>query len=459
MYTFNDYLTDFPNARRIYNSGKAAYAAYVAYKTYSGLPHSSSSNAPMPALRDYSVRRRIYNPPSPPKSPRRRGPQYPTSSSSKKLRKVRIVRAAPKTPHSHGMLGGKISKQRKVKKSKKYRMRKRGGVNFVVERGKVVTGTESLYIGHTSTPMNTLLRATWVAIFNKLMDKASIQPYGSQNGITFLATTIISVSYKFEGVGITQENYTPGAGSVTGLLFADWAMNNARPWNNNANNANIEFYRVLVADYSSYNANIRSNVEIKLWGTKINYIAKSSLKMQNRTRTGTSTSTDVIDDVPIYGKSYGGKGYGPTYADPTVGTGSISLTADSGFGVIEYAPIVSENGLQEPFDPIELARCRTAGKISIDPGQIKTSVVTDKRSVYFNTLMRMFLPRISLTTAPPKTPGLRVGNYKMYGLEKVMNVDNAVILTLAYECQHNLTLEVKETRTKVVTSYFTSSVV
>lgn len=374
-------------------------------------------------------------------------------------RAMKAVSKAAKITQRHGLLSGKLAPQSKIKKGKKYRLRKEGGVHYVVEKGKVITSqanSQAVYIGHTSTPLHTILRATWIALFNKLMSKASVQPYSNAAGISFLTSTLIVVSYKIDGAAITQDSYSvAGGGSATGETFATWAMDNARLWNNRNTEATVEFYRMATFD-SVYNPAVRSNVEIRLWGTKVEYKAKSSLKMQNRTKTGASTSTDVVDDVPLYGKAYGGKGTGPTFSNPLIQ--NVSFLADNSYGVIEYLPASTEEALQEPFDPIELARVKTSGKISIEAGQIKTSVVKDSGKMYFNTFMRQLLPRINLVqSTPPKLPNLRVGQYKFYGLEKVMNVDNAVNISVAYECQHNITVGVKETRNKITSTYFVSN--
>jgi len=337
------------------------------------------------------------------------------------------------------LLGKKFLKRGDTK------LRLKGGYNLIRETGEVQSrGQHCAYIGHTSTILTDLHRAVWGALFNKLMFKASVLQWGPTSTVTFDVNTSINIQYKIAGTGsLVNEQYAPGAVSVSPDTFITWATSNLRPWNDNTvNETRFEFYRMSV-NCSSYNPEIRSNVEINLFNTQIKYFCKSALKIQNRSKTGTSTEADVVDDVPLYGKAYYGKGQGPVLNAPLSST--INLIADSTTGVI-FPATVTDSFLQEPLNPIELAKVKSYGKISINPGQIKTSVVIERKTMYFNTLMAKLIPRRGL--ASNNCP---LGKFRLMALEKIMHVD-ATLINLAYECQCNTTVAITEKKRQLQTS-------
>lgn len=361
--------------------------------------------------------------------------------------------------------------KRKIVKKTSYKTKFRGFplVHVCVERGEILTinaVNQLQYLGHHSTPTSLMYRALWLAAFHKLMEKASVVPRSADSQYAFSATTQIGVGYRralintgtpYDPQNYTQENWTPGAGNRTAEEFAIWAMASVRPWNSVTEIT--EFVRLVTAD-SSFNAAVRPNVEVDLMGMKIKYEAKSSLKIQNRSKTGASTEADVVDDVPLYGRLYRGYGTGPTHDDHTIAT---NFHADNTFGVIKQE---GKSGLLEPGTPHQFKNVVAAGKIGLNAGQIKTSVITDTRTFDFNTLIQHirgnsgaiyegnFVTYTSASLLRFRTD-YKLGRYELACLEKVMNVDSTQIV-IAYECQHDIKVGAYEGRRRNMSMYFKS---
>lgn len=353
-----------------------------------------------------------------------------------------------------GATGGFIKSKKTVKKLKKSRKGKQllaGGATIIRENGAILTrGQHIAYLGHTSTCLADLLKATWMAIFNKLMYRASIGPYTPNTGYSFDANTRIHVTYReAEGILVT-ETFNPGVTTVTANTFSDWCMNDARPWNANTQSVTrFYFYRCFITQPTTYNPSIKSSCEVDLTNLQVKYTAKSSLKMQNRSKTGTSTDADVVDDVPLYGKTYYGKGQGPYLKNAD--EFSIKWTADTDNGLIDPGLILYNlsPSLMEPVNPLEFNRVKAYGKVTVTAGQIKTSVLSENKNLSFNGLYAVV--NVRRFAASQDAQNCYLGKFRVMALEKIMHVDTTEIV-LAYEIQSNMTVSVRETRQKVQSS-------
>lgn len=414
--------------------------------------HSSSSNATMPAVRRLRLRSgKQYRIKPVVKKSRRKSVSKPT--------KMEVDAAKPgKMMHSRkgtkaGFLKTKI-RRRKYRKTRIAKQRFAGACTIKRETGSIIDGgVNTAYIGHASSNVGDLQRAAWIAIYNKLMFKACITAYDSVNSaVTFDANTSVNIQYRIDAAGIANEQWVPGAVSVTPQTFVTWAINNARPWNADTQSVTrFEFLRISI-NCSTYNAQIRTNTEVNLFSLKLKYSCKSALKLQNRTKTSsTDVSADTVDEVPLKGKGYYGKGQGPTLNDPTI---TQSFVAEANTGVIKLSANPTQSALQEPPEAYDFAKVKSYGKVYIDPGHIKTSLLKDNRTMYFNTLYSL----LSVRRTDAKLTNAKFGTFRLFALEKMINVD-ATVIKIAYELQTDTVVSVYETKRQLQAVYFTGSVV
>lgn len=186
--------------------------------------------------------------------------------------------------------------------------------------------------------------------------------------------------------------------------------------------------------------------QLDLTRARIHFHVKQSLKIQNRTiNTSGNIEADDIDNVPLYGRSYEGPGNGAVYY-PMVDTyltagasGQQPITASTNTALIgpnanatTFATLSSM--FKEPPLPSQLTKVSKAGKLHLDPGQIKTSVITLTKSYGFQKLVQDMYAG-STTPATTQERAFR-GNYRVFAVEKmIQNVATSDInqIRLAYE--------------------------
>lgn len=139
------------------------------------------------------------------------------------------------------------------------------------------------------------------------------------------------------------------------------------------------------------------------------FYQKSTLKIQNRTvNTADNNEADDVDNVPLFGKSYEGRG------------NYFIVRSQYFFPLNTIRPNVlaigqlSTDAMPEPFKLSDVKRARVSGKAHLDPGQIKTSVLTNR----FVTNINTFLKRIARST---DADNLCVyGKFRAFCLEKMI---------------------------------------
>lgn len=186
-----------------------------------------------------------------------------------------------------------------------------------------------------------------------------------------------------------------------------------------------------IIDMALYNSTYTPDLimaTLKVDSLLVEFYAKSSLKLQN-VSTGTGgNEADDVDNIPLHGKSYETKGSGFNYRDIRRQGGTLGVTfspfiADDQYGVInvngeqEGGPV---NSLREPPPAHVFATKVKVGKVLIQPGHIKTSVIKTRRVMMFNYMLRLLGEQYS-----SQTPMNRFGYSRMFALEKIL--ENQVV--------------------------------
>jgi hypothetical protein len=159
--------------------------------------------------------------------------------------------------------------------------------------------------------------------------------------------------------------------------------------------------------------------------SSISYYIKSSMKIQNRTiNSAGNDETDDVDNVPVYGKVYDGTGnyflVNDTYYVP-------SVTLQANYFMNGYD---ATSPLAEPPNLSMMQRCKAVGKAHLDPGQIKTSVLTDRGNININKLNSI------IGTSESTTNTLPLGKFRVFLFEKMIQAvatTDTTALKIAYE--------------------------
>jgi len=368
-----------------------------------------------------------------------------------------VVRFRPGSTSGGVGLGGTGLGTRPRNFNKPNAMKYRGCNTFVKEIGSTVESTDQvIYLGHTTHASLLVREVAWGALFNRLMEKASYFPTTPESsGYATLAGDKFVVSYRTVDEaaipGSIIEIWTPGAGVITQLTFVAWAMAAARPWNSTVG-GEICFQRIYV-ECPVYNPQFRSLAEVCMFKLKINLQSKSAMKFQNRSiSTSGNQEEDSIDNVPLYGKWYGGNGTGSRHTFQS-SVGAFPFTADQTTGII-FTP--SSTGTEEPPYPAEFTKIQLAGSFSLPPGVVKTSVISSGGTHAWDQLFKGTNPFPATAGVKAFTP---MGKFKFFGVEKIMNVNAEVPMVVSYEVQTTIMAAVQEGHNNVQTSNFYSAIV
>jgi len=360
---------------------------------------------------------------------------------------------------SSGAVGGRFGGGSRKSFKKQNKMKFKGCNTFVKEYASTVSTTNQVsYLGHATHYGLQMRETMWGALWNRLMEKAAVFPSSPNgSGVAFLASTTVNIQFRsYNDAEIPQiitETYQPGAVSVSQITFVYWAMLPARPWNTKTTYGmgEIKFVRAYTLS-TSYNEALRSGVEVRMDRLKVDFYSKSAMKFQNRSiTTAGNVEEDDVDNVPLGGISYSGSGAGSRFVF-SPGTSNGSFLCDQGTGLISAGATAD---LNEPPYPAEFNKIRTAGTFTLTPGVIKTSSLTAKGVHFWDSMFKDSTPYAGTGNKIAS----KLGKFRFFGIEKVMNVNNAVPIIISYEIQTTTMASLKEGFTKVQTSNFASTVI
>jgi len=179
---------------------------------------------------------------------------------------------------------------------------------------------------------------------------------------------------------------------------------------------------------------------------RIHMYVKSALKIQNRTvNVAANIEADDVDNVPLYGKQYeSSKNYFQTRSKTLV------VDTEGFYGQNTFAVDASL------AEPPSLAQVKSANAISsakLDPGSIKTSVLTYKSSFLMNDIFKTLY--LSPLIDPSNTAQLKFGSSRWFCLEKMIQAvatTDVNGLKVAYELDAKQACYVTNPQSKVTTN-------
>jgi len=147
---------------------------------------------------------------------------------------------------------------------------------------------------------------------------------------------------------------------------------------------------------------------------------------------GIGGDEESVNNVPLHGKAYFGYGTGTEAfsRDVPVGTAGTTFRADNQYGAIARVP--TERWYQEVVPASHFTQVKQFGKVVLDPGHVKTSVVSFYGTFSLNSIYRKLFDN-DAAMLHTKTS---VGTYRFMLLEKMIlattpTADNAI--KVAYE--------------------------
>jgi len=327
------------------------------------------------------------------------------------------------------------------------------GVQTCTEQGNVVTAPQAQYIGHATCPANIVKKALWRAIIKRLFTMAKkLNPKWDAQPQFIDITDTIQVLYKdstdpaapLTAVGVLVGTKTQEA---IALEYAT-AFESASP--------------LLIFDYIAYKPrnDTPGAVYMNLQCCQVHISSLSQLKMQNRTVTvAADNEADDVNNVPLVGKSYEGKGTGTKFL--TGQDGTTPFVADNYYGVIVKGS--NSNQLNEPPNARLFENVISSGKAHFEPGEIQTSTLKYEAEMTLQNFVQLAYDSILDGAMPTgrRYKFKKLGLYRFFGLEKMITSIGAVAendVRIAYEHDLKYSMAIYPGVQKITTTLFDSNI-
>lgn len=350
--------------------------------------------------------------------------QRSTTATSKK--KVRTGRA-----NTFGRMAGKKYPAVDPKpRSTSFVRAQREGIALVTETGGFLEESEIVYMGHSTTPYKKVLQLSYKALIKKVFNLSGYQIQNFEEKVPFNGASLSLYYYNASGT----------LASVTASALA------AQTFEDFADNLDSALHPILIGAYTAGNSIIWVDARLTLLDSagngiekcrlmldqiNVHFVAKSMLKMQNQSVTvAADNEADDVNNVPIQGKSY----YGSSnrfILKTSKHTDTVpTTTVDINKGFMTLQGTATQNML-EPLEAKEWRGVKTGGKIRLNPGEIKTSVIEYGTKM---DLQRFWEQVGQVNSVENATRG--PGRSCLYAFEKLMDYDTSTI-KVCYEIQNN----------------------
>lgn len=313
------------------------------------------------------------------------------------------------------------------------------------EVGDVVSDASNqvVYVAHSTMPQRLVERTLFKSLIKRLMQEAGVAI--KNENVSLLGTqyynSLIRLEYKVkDGAVVAVKEWTLTSASTL-LSVADDMYNTFNGW---AGTANLPQQLLRISFFVDFSGVISSAYMLQstldLTSARVQIVARSELKVQNRTLNSTGNNqSDNVDNVPIDGKFFEYKTNSTIYRDYATPAASnkqgISTSPD--YGTLPKLP-VDPTGTSM-YDKIPLTSqfigVKKEGSAHLDPGEIKTSVMTDQTTMTISKLIYLLYARSSAGLST----GIQqcwIGKTRLFAYEKMINavaMSETNQFNLAYE--------------------------
>lgn len=352
----------------------------------------------------------------------------PSRQSSKGKGKA-AVRAIGRRRFGRATMGGFIPKARRsaYRATRKRFQIDSAGCSLTREYGGEVTDEHCVILGHATAAYELTKKIFFLGLLKKLSILMG-QPFVRCSDVPDYADyTNDRVIVLYRGPASADAEaaitFNPGAAAYTWENIADYFVAQT--------DGLAPEYILTTIQFTPGTGGRVKHARLNLRNAKVKYYAKSSFKFQNRTIETAGDDNADVDNVPVNGKQYSGKWNGSRYTGDKAGTTPIIGADTNGLIVVQAA---ANEDLKEPLIAQHWTNCKAAGKIRLDPGKLRTSLLTTQMTLPVNE----FFSRIQSAAAGTTTSEIKLGQHTFYAMEKMICAINAVNMTFAYE--HNLNL-------------------
>jgi len=314
-----------------------------------------------------------------------------------------------------GRLTGKYRRLRggNKKRSLNFMMAKKG-VSFVTEAQDQVTDDQCVYIGHTTALYQEWAKYSCFALLKHMCDLNNIPINDWTAASVFGSADVFVLEWK------STINSAPTSTSIQ-LTPADVLSFYAT--------ADAIWTRLVYGIVNGGSFNVRSVVMafgwrrggllnqpgvnyINLYDADFTFLAKSALKIQNRTVTTVADNeADDVNNCPINGKVY------EAYSNAIYPKSNTTFPVPSRITGVVSEGAGSRTSLHEPPPAYHFHNVKKSQKVSISPGGIKTSILDTYKKFNLTTFYRMLA---SLYNIDDSIHQVYFGKVRFFALERVI---------------------------------------
>jgi len=326
------------------------------------------------------------------------------------------------------------------------------GMTQTTETHGLVDDPDCCYLMHASMAYQPLIRLAAKSIIRKLFVKAQFEPTSSSQIIPLVSITfdsLVMIIYDQNRVAISTTT-PPLLTDCTidyfaGALYSQFLQYSNQPVG--ANEKRTPTWIYLFQDPSDVSVGTDNYINLSnicLLDERVHIMSKSELKIQNRSNSAAgSTNIDDVSNNPLVGKVYEFN-YLPTPYNEGLNVFK-SISSTNGVKLVRAAEVALATGgnfFKEPPIPKIFRNCVKATTIRLEPGSIKYHNLID----FVSKNVLLWLEDIAFSNIEDLTRvKCKIG---LIALEDVINVNEAQLITLAYECQKSYSVYT-ETKRKV----------
>lgn len=336
----------------------------------------------------------------------------------------------------NGKSSGKLRVKRKVRRLRKQKIALVRGVEQTREScGELNTAKYATYVGHCSQPAQMTAELLWLAIAKKCCEAinggtvfAVRQPINQLS-----AGKTVSISYR------SNPSAALSAATITVPALTTWSCYDLA--------YNLRITWEGLTDGDSILIGIASNdvanpFMLNLSNAYVHVYSKSTLKLQNRSYGPDGNEADEVDNVPLYGKSYQCRGNGTQFQGSSFENiydngATIPIYVDNFYGVFQKEVSASTDDLAEPPTALAFNGVKRYDKVRIEPGNIKTSALTEKYKI---TLSRLIGKLQDYAIHNPAKVDL--GRFRLFGLEKIIETTVSPTIPIRVAFEHNVRMSI-----------------
>lgn len=368
-------------------------------------------------------------------------PYYPVPTRIKKRRKIK------KTYTTTGRYVGPFRGARRLRAG----IYAKHGCTLRVEAAGNVSQDKCVYIGHGTGATNQIAKIAFQAIVRRLATKVGFKPTSMDDKVNSSYTNALGlIGYRYTTVlsgqnSVLKTNTIPSGSTwndVANQLNADFVNTFG------SGSTNIDITEFYIAKYNdSVTPTIVDEHIMNARKLKCVFYVVSELKIQNRTKAHTEVGAETdaaaqsalnVENNPLEGKVYMKKGNLFKLKNQYQTGSSFQLVTGRDNAVIGTQDIDTsglsteqQSILSRPPSRYSFIGVNKEGRVTLGPGNIKSSVVTHRFKIGANKLFR------SMTHLYDGSSDYFFAcKSKMFAFEKMMHTDDAdePDMDIGYEC-------------------------